>query len=212
MIKLKKEHINYFDEFNNVASQIVSNAKLVRETINDYNPEKIEEISSSSHSIENAADKIVHAIRNELIKDFIPPIEREDIANLSHKIDDVEDHIDEIMIKFKMLNITSIREDLKEMGEILHECSLQLKIIFDNFKAFENPKSHDLIFQEVIIINSIEERADKLYQKVMTNLYKTEVSPIEIIKWTSIYTSFEDAVDSLEEVGNLVGDIVMKNS
>ena len=106
MIKLKKEHINYFDEFNNVASQIVSNAKLVRETINDYNPEKIEEISSSSHSIENAADKIVHAIRNELIKDFIPPIEREDIANLSHKIDDVEDHIDEIMIKFKMLNIT----------------------------------------------------------------------------------------------------------
>ena len=46
------------------------------------------------HQIENEADKNLHEIINYLIKDFLPPIEREDIITLSYRIDDVIDCID----------------------------------------------------------------------------------------------------------------------
>ena len=46
----------------------------------------------------------------------------------------------------------------------------------------------------------------------MTVLYKNENDPINLIKWTNIYSCLEDAIDSCEEVANCIEDVVMKNS
>ncbi len=209
---MKKEHINYFEEFKKVTEIIVASAKIVEETLANYSSENVVEKGAKLHALENSSDRIVHHIRSELIKDFLPPIEREDIATLSHKLDDVEDHIDEILINMRIMNISTLNEDLVEFMEILTECCNQLKEIFENLQHIENSNNHKLILDEVIVINHIEERGDRCFEKQMTNLYKNHKDPVEIIKWSNICNCFESAIDSCEVVGDLISDIVLKNS
>ena len=148
-------------------------------------------------------------MRNYLIKDFLPPIDREDIVLIGHRLDDVEDCIDEILINFNILNIKTMRDDVVEFADLLIECTKSVKEAFEDFRNF---KKADDVKSKVIAINELEEKADKLYEKVMRKLYTEENDPIEIIKWTTIYGCLENTTDACERVGDSIEDVIMKNS
>lgn len=205
----KKEEYNYFNEFANNSKYIVESAEVLKETMLNYSQEKLEENISRVHKLENEADHALHNMRAYLIKDFLPPIDREDIVLIGHRIDDVEDYIDEILINFNILNITSISEEAIEFTELLIECANSVKDALENFKNF---KKADIVKEKAIAINVLEEKADRLYEKAMKKLYKEETNPVEIIKWTTIYNCMENATDACERVGDCLEDVVMKNS
>ena len=208
MRKIKDEY-NYFDEFANNSTYIVESAKILKETVENYSQEKLRENIISVHKLENDADKALHRMREVLVKDFLPPIDREDIVLIGHRLDDIEDYIDEILINFNILDIESVRDDVLEFTDLLIECAHSVKDALENFKNF---KKADIVKQKSIAINVLEEKADKLYEKAMKRLYKEEKNPIEIIKWTTIYNCLENTTDACERVGDCLEDIVMKNS
>ena len=146
--------------------------------------EKLQENITKVHKLENEADKALHKMRNYLIKDFLPPIDREDIVLIGHRLDDIEDYIDEILINFNILNIEKMRDDVVEFTDLLIECAKSVKDALEDFRNF---KKADSVKAKVIAINELEEKADRLYEKVMKKLYTEEKDPIEIIKWTTIY-------------------------
>ena len=208
-MRKKKDEYNYFDEFANNSTYIVESAKILKETVENYSQEKLRENIISVHKLENDADKALHRMREVLVKDFLPPIDREDIVLIGHRLDDIEDYIDEILINFNILDIESVRDDVLEFTDLLIECAHSVKDALENFKNF---KKADIVKQKSIAINVLEEKADKLYEKAMKRLYKEEKNPIEIIKWTTIYNCLENTTDACERVGDCLEDIVMKNS
>ena len=205
----KKEEYCYFSEFINNLGFILTSAEILKETVADYTVEKLQENITKVHKLENDADKALHKMRNYLIKDFLPPIDREDIVLIGHRLDDVEDCIDEILINFNILNIKTMRDDVVEFADLLIECTKSVKEAFEDFRNF---KKADDVKSKVIAINELEEKADKLYEKVMRKLYTEENDPIEIIKWTTIYGCLENTTDACERVGDSIEDVIMKNS
>ena len=91
----KKENYNYFDEFIRLTDYIVESAKILEEVFTNFDVETLNDKTVEVHKLENEADLIIHKMGNYLIKDFLPPIDREDIAKIGHKLDDIEDSIDE---------------------------------------------------------------------------------------------------------------------
>jgi uncharacterized protein Yka (UPF0111/DUF47 family) len=148
-------------------------------------------------------------MRNYLIKDFLPPIDREDIVLIGHRLDDIEDFIDEILINFNILNISNVREDIIEFTNLLIDCANSVKDALENF---ENFKKAEIVKTKSIAINELEEKADRMFESVMKNLYKEENDPIEIIKWTTIYNCMENTSDACEKIADCLEDVVMKNS
>lgn len=205
----KKDEYNYFNEFVKNSKYIVESAEILKETIKDYSVEKLEENITKVHKLENDADKTLHDMRAFLIKDFLPPIDREDIVLIGHRLDDIEDFIDEILINFNILNITSVREDALEFTELLIECANSVKDALENF---ENFKKAELVKEKTIAINVLEEKADRMFEKAMKKLYKEETDPVEIIKWTTIYNCMENTTDACEKIADCLEDVVMKNS
>ena len=205
----KKENLNYFNEFIKVTDYIVESANTLKDIMENFNLEKLNTDIHEVHRLENEADKIVHKMRGYLTKDFLPPIDREDIALISNKLDDIEDGIDEILINVKILDITEIKPEVIELINILVKCCEAVK---DMFMNFNNLKNIELINQKVIQVNKMEELGDRVYEKLMTILYKTEKNPINLIKWTNIYNCLEETIDSCEEIGDCIEDVVMKNS
>lgn len=205
----KKDNYNYFDEFIKLSDYIVESAEILKDVLLNYNVDKLDEKTVEVHKLENEADMIIHNMRNYLIKDFLPPIDREDIAKIGHKLDDIEDGIDEILINLKILNITEIRNDVLEITDIL---LLSTKAVKEMFLDFKNFKKLDLINKKIIEVNDLEEKGDRSYEKLMTELYKNEKDSIKLIKWTNIYNCFENVIDFCEQVSDCLEDVILINS
>ena len=204
---MKKKELNYYDEFIKNVEICCEISNILKQHIENFQNEDIKEIEEIVHKLENDADLNLHNIKNYLIKDFLPPIEREDIVLLVNNIDDVVDNLDEIIIDLNIFGINKLRDDFKEFADLICLMSIKLKEVMKNFK---DNKKYDYTKSLIIEINGLEEQGDKLYENSIKNLYNTEQNPIEILKWSNIYGTLEDAIDSFERVEDYVEEIIMK--
>ena len=204
-----KENYNYFDEYISLSDYIIESANALKDVVNNFNLEKLNSSMVEVHKLEHEADNIVHKMRNYLIKDFLPPIDREDVSLIINKLDNIEDGIDEVLINFKILDIDNIKQEVNELIDILVKSSIAVKEMFTNFKDIKNTEK---IKEKVIEINKLEEQGDRAYEKLISILYKEEKDPISLIKWTNIYNCLEDTMDCCEEISSCIEDVIIKNS
>lgn len=207
--RLKEKNLNYYDEFIKNANIAIEISTILKKHAENYDINNSTEVEEKVHKLENDADKNLHETIDYLVKDFLPPIEREDIVLLVNKIDDIIDYLDEIAINFNILNIVVLRDNFLEFMELFNNVSVLLKEMLENFK---DKKKHEEVYKYLIEINNIEENGDKLYEKAIKSLFTTEKDPIEIIKWKTIYNTLENGIDSFESVANTIGEIVLKNT
>ena len=205
----KKENFNYFNEFIKLTDCIVKSANSLKEIIEKYNYSELDEDIKEVHAVENEADMIVHLTHMNLVKDFLPPIEREDVYLIANKLDDIEDGIDEVLINFKILNIAEIKNEVLELINILGLCCNAVREAFLDLKNF---KKTELINEKVIEVNKLEEQGDRAFEKLMTNLYRDEKDVMTLIRWTKIYNCLENTIDSCEEIADVIQNVAMKNS
>lgn len=204
----KKNEYNYFDVLIMMSENIVNSANILNNTLKNYNHQEIDTNVTEIHKLETDCDRMVHEFSNQLVKDFITPIDREDLNAIIHMLDDVEDNIDELLINFKILDITTIRKDIEKFTELIVHSANAVKEMFISFKNF---KKIDIIKEKIIEINNIEDQGDETFEELMTNLYKIS-DPMEVIKWTKIYNGFENSIDSCERLGDRVSLTLLKNS
>lgn len=205
----KKDELDYFSNFVKNANYALESARILKEYIFNFDSNKSVEKENMVHNLENEADKNQHLVLNYLIKDFLPPIDREDIIMLCHKIDDITDSIDEVVINLNILDIEKIRKDIPEFVELLLKCCENTKEMLNRFK---NIKKFAEIKELVIEINKLEEKGDILYQNAIKELYNSPKDPIEVIRWTTIYNCLENCFDSCENVADCIEEILMKNN
>ena len=205
---MKKKELNYFDEFIKNVDICCEISNIIKQHVDNFKNEDAKETEKIVHKLENDADLNLHNLKNYLIKDFLPPIEREDIVLLVNKIDDVVDNLDEIIIDLNIFNVDYLRAEFKEFVELICQMSIKLKNIMNSFKEI---KKYEQIKNMIIEINGLEEQGDKLYENSIKNLYNTEQNPVEILKWHNIYTTLEEAIDSFESVADYIEEIIMKN-
>ncbi len=205
----KKNDYNYFDEFAKLSKFSYDLAVNVHETLSNFDPALINEKVKEAHHIEHAADDAKHDIMNRLVREFLPPIEREDITNLTQQIDDVTDSVEDVLIYIDMFNIQSIRPEMLKFTELIVRCCKSMDEALKEFKNFKNSRK---LRDNIIELNRLEEDGDALYVSFMRNLYHTSKDPIELMCWTEILHHLEACCDNCEDVADVLESIVMKNS
>ena len=206
---MKKEELNYYDEFINMSQYAIDISKTFKTFAESYNYENANEHEKKVHDIEHKADNNLHKILNYLVKDFVPPIEREDIISISRSLDDVVDNMDEVIIDLDILAVKSLRPSITKYTSLIEAATCKMKELMD---AFKNMKNYDEVKKTVVAINGIEEQGDKLFQESIRELYMEESNAIEVIRWTTIYNRLEECIDSIEHVADYVNEAFMKNA
>ena len=204
---MRKEKLNYYDEFINDADFTVRSSKILNEYIEHFNSNLADEKEEEVHKLENEADKNLHKVLNYLIKDFVPPFDREDIIMIAHAIDDLEDNIDEVVINIDIFGVDKVRDDAKRFTALIEKSCLKLK---DMFIKFKETKKFDEIHGLIVEINEIEDEGDTLYQEAIRNLFKNEKDAIKVIIWKNIYNCLENCLDASEKIANNLEEIVLK--
>ena len=209
MIGKKKEKLNYFDLFEEHISYSVDAAKLLREFGETFDEAKSREYRIKIHRLETKADQVQHKVLDYLMKDFLPPIDREDIVRLTHKIDDLADHINHSILNIEILNIQKLRPEFSDFTELLlQSCETTKEVLV----CFKNMKKYDCIQKKVIEVNKLEQNGDDLYQKSMKELFSGGYSPVEIIAWSKLFDCLEVCFDDCEDIADFVNRALLKNS
>lgn len=205
----KNNDYDYFETFVRMVNFSCDAAKILRGSLTDFKVEGIADKLDEMHAIEHAADLDKHEMMRKLAKEFLPPIEREDIMSLASELDDVTDTIEDVLIRLYMFNITTIRVEALDFCNIVIKCCDALKKLVEEFHNFRKSKT---IHEYIVEINHLEEEGDKIYTDAVRRLYYENNEPMEILKWRETFDRFEKCCDACEDVADVIESVIMKNS
>lgn len=207
----RKQRTNYYVMFVNLQNYSRQAADYLHTFLREFNPDpetmrtKMVEI----HAIEHEADQKKHELTERLAKDFITPIEREDIIAISQRLDDITDAIEEVLRRLYMYNVETLRPEALDFLDIIQK---QCDIVARIFSEFHDFKYSDTIHSDIIEVNRLEEEGDDLYLRSVRRLFEEEPSHLEALAWTNIFDQLEACCDSNEIAVNTVESVMMKNS
>jgi predicted phosphate transport protein (TIGR00153 family) len=199
----------YFDTFVELTDYACMASGFLIKVIQNYDPENLAAWMKDMHKTEHDCDLKKHAMIEKLSKEFITPIEREDIMELAHLIDEVTDSIEDVLMRFYMYNIRTLRPEALVMAKVIQQCCTALKEAMGEFANFRKSKT---LHQLIIEVNRLEEDGDRHYTEATRALYTSGASPVEISAWTHIFHFLEKCCDACENVSDVVESVMMKNS
>ncbi|MDA5107785.1 DUF47 domain-containing protein [Brevibacillus thermoruber] len=205
MLKSKK-HI-FFDLFEQQIANVHKGTHLFYEMIGNY--QDVEAKVKAIKAVEKEGDEIVRRIMNELNSTFITPLEREDIHQLAHTMDEMIDYIDGVADRMYLYQVRQPDPRVLAQANILVKCSAKLIELIRTLRKLD----HQVVAQYAAEIKELEHESDSNYRKMVSDLLNApDANPIEAIKLKEIYDKLEDCADFAEDVSNLVEGIVLKNA
>lgn len=156
---------------------------------------------------ERANDDLTHTIFTDLARNFITPIDREDIHQLATSLDDVADFILASAKNIELFHIEKPDETCKELARLVNEGSKIVQLAVQSLRDLHKANTN---IQFVVDINSMENEADSVYDKAIERLFANEKDAINLIKWRDLYSTLELATDKCEDVANVIESIMLK--
>ena len=199
----------YFENFISAADYSCKAAKYLVECLENLTEQELPDMLIKMHEIEHSADTVRHDMSSALARAFVTPVDREDLALISHNLDNVTDKIDEILQRFYMNKITTAPKYALEFAQKIVHCTEVIKDLMCDLENFKKPaKIRDLSIE----LNRLEEECDKTYIEAMRSTVDEQSDAWSIIATREIYECFEECADSCEHVADCVATVIMKNT
>jgi uncharacterized protein len=199
----------FFPLFEQAATNAVTMATILVETVNLTDAGLREERIKQINRLENKGDEVTHQIYLELGKNFITPFDREDIHQLASAIDDVADNIQGAANRMSLYRIDDFNEHIKSLSELILKGCLELEKAVKELKDLKHVR---LVADACIRINSIENQADNVFDRAVADLFLYETDAIRLIKYKEILSALETATDMCEDAANVMESILVKNA
>jgi len=198
---------NFYDLFERGVGKVHEGAQALADLVKDFSnvPLKAKRIKD----IEHEADLITHETIEKLNKTFVTPLDREDIHGLISSLDNILDHVEAAADKFSLYRIPEVQPDAVLLTDVLIH---SVKEVQTTIGKLRNLKDADLILKHCIEINRLENEGDFVYRTAIAKLFEQGGDPLNVIKWKEVYDSIEDAIDSCEDVANVIEGVTLKNS
>lgn len=199
------------DKFTALLFEIAQNIKQSADYFADYKLENISDLkifSKKMKEFEHKGDSMVHIMTKELNNAFITPIEREDILELTFRMDDVLDGLEHCAALFEMYSIINADEYMIKFVEAIKQCGVEIEIAVDTLST----KKLTRIRENAIKIKDLESVCDGIQRQSIKNLFTVEKDPIRIIQYKEIYETLEEIADCCQAVANTLETIIMKNA
>jgi len=148
-------------------------------------------------------------ISEELVKVFITALEREDIEALSKALYRIPKTVEKFGERYEIMNHLVKAENFAPQMAIAQEAALVVVRMVDMLA--KSPKLED-IKAENDKMQELEGRADQLVLGYLKEIYSGSMDPIKAMAMRDLYDLLEKVIDRCRDSGNVVSQIVLKNS
>lgn len=199
----------FFPLFEQAGANLIEAAKALQESVYTTDLVRRAELNKKIEDLEHRGDDITHQIHLELGKNFITPFDREDIHSLASSLDDVADFIQGASNRIELYKIETPTQEMKEIADLIVEATEHVAKALNELRDLKNIRN---ITDSCIRINSVENRADYIFDKAVCELFEYEKDAITLIKTKEVLSAMEDATDKCEDVANVLESILVKNA
>jgi len=197
----------FFDLFEASAQNMVKTAQKLKQLVDTW--ENVGEGVSEITELEHEGDRITHQIMEQLHRTFVTPFDREDIALLSHTLDDVTDFIHAAADAMFIYKVDRPSQRAKELSDIIVQSAAEVERAMPQLRHRAQLKQ---ILERCVEINRLENEADRVFRSAMAELFTDTTDIAEIIKWREIYEHMESATDRCEDVANVLEGVALKHA
>ena len=197
----------FYDLFNESARRLVVASEALADLLEHF--ENVEAKTAHIKDLEHEADETTHEIYRQVHQTFVTPLDREDIAALAQRMDDVMDYIEGASTAIRIYGISEPTAAARGLADLIRLQCIQLERAVSTLRHRGQLKS---ILEQLKEINRLENEADTLFLNSMAELFQGEMSSIDIIKWRDVYEQLEEATDSCEQVAHILEAVVLKHA
>ncbi len=208
-MKKNKKNFDYFGCLVNMSKFALQEAQFLKEILLNFHPENLKEQCNKMHQFEHECDLIKHELTTALVREFLPPIDREDLFHLAHITDNLTDSVENLLILLYMANVTLLRDDTEKFLTLTVQCCEGTVKLLEEFPYFRKSQK---LKEYLILLNDLEEEGDRLYTEAVHRLSRESTDVREIMEWRSIYKNFEKCFDAAESIADNIESVVLKNA
>jgi predicted phosphate transport protein (TIGR00153 family) len=202
---------NYFVLFNKLADCAVRCSKVLAMMTAVNDAEKFEQYFAEIRTIESEADDYTKEILLSLHKTFITPFDRREIRELAMALDDIIDYMEDIPQSVKIYgqanSTPSFTPEMVALAQILLRASEKVR---DTVHMLSDMKNAVQIMHTCEEINSIEGEGDHVMRAGMQRLFAEESDARTLIRSSELYDLFEEAIDSCQDVSDVIHGVVLE--
>ena len=198
---------HFYPLFEEMARKLVVASEGLADLLEHF--ENVEAKTAQLKVLEHEADNITHEIYREVHQTFVTPLDREDIAALAQRMDDVMDFIEGASTAIRIYGISQPTQASRGLADLIRLQCLQLEKAVSTLRHRHRLVS---ILEQLKEVNRLENEADTLFLNSMADMFQGEMSSVDIIKWRDIYDQLERATDSAEQVAHVLEAIVLKHA
>ena len=164
--------------------------------------------TSQVKELENQCDTLVHMTVDLLRKTFITPFDREEIRTLISTLDDIVDYTEAAAHRLVLFEVKEIPPEMLQLCGVLARAQAQVKLVVAQLRVMKKGERLSTICKE---INRLENEGDQLQRAGISALFKNETDAITVIKLKEMYEVMENAIDTCEDVANVVEGIIIEH-
>lgn len=206
-ISILPKNVKFFELFKQQSQMLEDAACCLVEL---FTPESnVEELCGKINRLEDECHELVRAINHELYRNFLTPLDREDIYSISRKHHDVIYLIKAISIRIGLFNLPSITSAALEMTKILNSMVKEIHILIE---GLEKIKDMD---ETVNKIEGMRKEGATMVRLAYAELYEgpreTPGDVLYVLQWTQIYDLLLNAIEKTETLATVIEGIILKN-
>lgn len=179
-------------------------AKLLRDFVADL-PDG-ERRNAAIKTCERHGDELTRNILQRLSTTFVTPFDREDINALDEAIDDVVDEIHAVADLMHLMGVREALPEVKEQTEILVKMAEQTVSLMGRLESMKGVQPF------LDAIDSLESEGDGVYRRTVTRLFSGDFDALEVLRWKDIVNALEQALNTVEDISDVVESIVLKHA
>jgi predicted phosphate transport protein (TIGR00153 family) len=155
---------------------------------------------------ERQGDQITREILRRLNVTFVTPFDREDIHALAEELDDVVDDMLSVSALLTLVHPRDVLPELEDQAAILVRMADEVVGFMERLQDMKGIQPH------LDAIDELETEGDQVYRRAVAHLFNGEHDALEVVKWKDIVAAMEDALNTVEDVSDVVEAIVLKHA
>jgi hypothetical protein len=202
--RLLPKDVKFFGLFIEDGENLALAAGRLHEMIDRF--DRLDERVKEIQALEHRGDEIDREINRRLEDAFVTPFDREDIHELTVRLDDILDGIQAIAETLVIYDVTVPTAESRRLAAIIDEQCVELVAILRGLDGLKGLDSH------LKAVHDLEHEADGLSRAAVARLFREAWHPLEVIKWRDLYAALEETIDAAEDAAEVVERMNHKSS
>jgi predicted phosphate transport protein (TIGR00153 family) len=194
--RLLPKDVRFFDLFTADGENLQAAAGKLRDMLESY--DRLDDRVTEIQALEKRGDEIDREINQRLEDAFVTPFDREDIHELTVRLDDVVDGIQATAETLVIYGIDRPTDEARTLGRILAD---QSDALLSALRKLDGLKDLDA---DLVRVHDLEHEADRLSREAIAKLFAGSPDPLDVIKWRDLYRELENAIDAAEDAAEAI--------